>query len=620
MMKKGNYYVDLEERRLWDKLALVTKVNPLIWAVVRSIPAAMTVGDLTFLGEEDRLFVQQEGSQLSMMGMSRYAGEEFAFGDDVMVDMGILGKKKMVAVDGNAHAMVSTVSTCLQASYRLGRFTTLQSAFFPVVPKEFLLLKSVDWGKKVNPFDEMPTISLWRNACTGELSFAARVVAGLDGGKSIPSLPLMVIGQMTRPDDLGELRASSKDMFFNKMGRFPDLLKSSLSGGDGEFIAYVYKHFHPVQIESRRRATVERNRQNSVGVNRKVKRGRMLEDVEETARLVTDMAERLVVNGVTPVMRFVTESEIDMCWEILRKERWNAGERVNEDHIYTAQVRHVAASLGARGLTCEAVSVMTGALLLIVAFTSPPLRRQCNKRIMPRNTYVELTPGGEFLVDILPDDCKDDVALLNSEEGMEMLHRKHEFIERSYAVMIVLGRAFLRLKNGGEIDECVGPLDEHGKVISDDRRNHLFKRAGKNFFGIPRLGEHVCRSIGVTLMLEKAVKMDLSFDSHIVEAMVRGMRTSKAVARRNYNSSKNSRFVSGMTPYDMGVDTRPRPAKRERDEVNFMARPVPVPYVNYTAMPYVNYQAMPVPVPYVANYAAMPYANYMTGPPRFLYF
>lgn len=100
------------------------------------------------LKDDIRDFSQKDGSHLEMLLMKKYQGVKL--GTTHSLDMGIFEMLKTFSVKGNARDMMSSVLRSLQMSYKMGRFSNLQSAFFPVTPnREFdILYNNVELGRE----------------------------------------------------------------------------------------------------------------------------------------------------------------------------------------------------------------------------------------------------------------------------------------------------------------------------------------------------------------------------------------------------------------------------------------------------------------------------------------
>ena len=572
MKKKSNFYVEpKKEKDKRGQYEFLQTVNPMIWDVIRLVPAKDTVKSCDYLNEEDQVRVGEEKSMLEMLGLGRYsdgtANTRLDFKDKSMASMGILAQMQWFKPNGNAGSLVSTVSSCCQMAYRLGRFVSLPSMFFAVAPRELEVLQKISWADCTsNPFVST-TIGRVRDSSgvdAGRLSLAGRTLLSYTDGNFYPSLPLIRILHLTRPDGHGQLRAGSSDVWYSKMGRFYDLIVKVTrgeKGDDGGLLSQTDDCFLPVQRESRRQSAVETTCDKKVG-HRKVERGRMLADLDETCVRVYDMVAHMKRNAFEPVMKHVSLEQRDMCWGILEKEKGsnNTFRRKNEDHLYTLEVESAVEALADR-VSCEDVSRMMAAMMLVMPFVAAPLRSQDAKGIMPKDTRVITEDGVQHLVDVLPDDPKDAAALMQSSVGMEMLNKKHPVIEREYAVMTVLGRGLLRRANPGGISELVGPLLPTGVPISEDQRARLFENVGQHFLGIPKLSEHVCRSVGASVAMKWLVKEGKSFDSFEVQSMVSAMRTSPEIARRNYDVFNHSRFVASATYFDYGSTLKAKAAE-----------------------------------------------------------
>lgn len=138
---------EAELERLNELKGLVA-VNTLIWKFLVKVPAENTIRVVPKSFTPDlREFVEKEGSFLEMLGMKKFT--KYTFGPDVP-GFGIFGQEISFNYSGNGLAIVTQVSKALQQARRLGRFTNMQAAFFPVTPGlEFKsLYENVKKGKE----------------------------------------------------------------------------------------------------------------------------------------------------------------------------------------------------------------------------------------------------------------------------------------------------------------------------------------------------------------------------------------------------------------------------------------------------------------------------------------
>ena len=197
--------------------------------------------------------------------------------------------------------------------------------------------------------------------------------------------------------------------------------------------------------------------------------------------------ENLLVNFVDPFMSKVPEEDVHLCWGILVEEGYNPGTRENEDHLFTLRVLQAALRLKDQ-VTCDDIAKLTEIVFMIDSMTSAAItRRKDRSKMWARNTFVHRNTGE--LTDILLAMYKDDESKIGRHHTQ---HVKHDKIKEVYAVMIILGRAVLRL-HGHVLDKAIAPLDSEGHELSIDRRAELFHTMGE-FHGIPRFEEQVLRA------------------------------------------------------------------------------------------------------------------------------
>lgn len=228
------------------------------------------------------------------------------------------------------------------------------------------------------------------------------------------------------------------------------------------------------------------------------------------------------------------------------------GTRDGEKCLRTPAIQEAAQKLKDNGVTCKDISLMSVALYIIDSFTSAVLRMQDKSNLIAWKTVVVKEEGDvETLLSVLPDHCKNDYSAMKGPGGMIATHAKHPMIQEPYAVMVVLGRALLCL-HGRILDEQVAPLDEHGQMMSTDRRRALFNRAGRDFLGIPRLGEGIMRSMGISMAVKRLHDegVDIGTDEGI-NRFIREIRSSPEVALKAYNNTKPP-HLKGYSILDQG--------------------------------------------------------------------
>lgn len=203
----------------------------------------------------------------------------------------------------------------------------------------------------------------------------------------------------------------------------------------------------------------------------------------------------------------------------------------------TPAIQAAAQILKDSGVTCKDICLMSVALYIIDWFTSAVVRMQDKSNLIAWKTVV-VKYDVETLLDVLPDHCKNDYSAMQGPGGMIATHAKHPMIEEPYAVLAVLGRALLRL-HGRVLDEQIAPLDEHGQAMAGPARLNLFRRAGWDFLGIPRLGEGIFRTMGITMAVKRLHDegVDIKTDEGI-NRFAREIRSSAKTALRAYNNTK----------------------------------------------------------------------------------
>ncbi|CAM9203619.1 unnamed protein product [Ectocarpus sp. 8 AP-2014] len=178
---------------------------------------------------------------------------------------------------------------------------------------------------------------------------------------------------------------------------------------------------------------------------------------------IVSMVETLMVNVANPFMSKVTQEEVQLCWDICKEE---------SNDRFTPEVQAAAQRLiDEEGVTCDDISDFSKALFMIDCVTSPPIRKQCRSGMRACDTFVQ---NGK-VIDILPNYTTN-------------THVKHEKIEKEYVVLVVLGRAVLRL-HGHVLDEGIAPLDSEGRELSNTRRAELFSTMGEVYLGLPGSSE-----------------------------------------------------------------------------------------------------------------------------------
>lgn len=251
----------------------------------------------------------------------------------------------------------------------------------------------------------------------------------------------------------------------------------------------------------------------------------------------------------------------ELSWEVVKTPY---ATRDGEECLQTPAIQEAAQKFKDNGVTCKDISLMSIALYIIDSFTSAVLRMQDKSNLIAWKTVVVKEEGDvETLLSILPDHCKNDYSAMKVPGGMIATHAKHPMIQEPYAVMAVLGRALLRL-HGRMLDGQVAPLDDQGQMMSTDRRRKLFNRAGRDFLGIPRLGEGIMRSMGISMAVKRL--HDEGIDIGTDEGMnrfIREIRSSPEVALKAYNNTKPP-HLKGYSILDQGNRPLQGPKKMQK--------------------------------------------------------
>lgn len=558
LSKKNDIYIDLQTeivelekfktlssrrfgrlKNLKESLANVETVNPMVWKILSKIPASRTVHQTQVFEDNLKGFSSKEGSHCETMGLAKYRSAEF--GTPLGDSMGIMGKNKVFKTSSNVGGILTSVLKALQSSYRLGRFTNIESAFVPVLPgNEYEALYKASGKESLREARDAKVVT-WHGEVS-KLSWAMRAVfRGVFTW--IPGIPIGAVWAMTREDEL--LDTTLNTAVYSKMGKWPDILKTSSQGCltlDNDLYALVDANYQALQNEMRRRAETQANQDGQIGDSRKVKWGRIFRDPWSSSSKVEYMVNALMEKGIKNVMDQTPQSDVDLCWNILVKAYGRAGELENEDHLYTDDVREAAGRLRGSGISSSDIAVMSAATYLIDSVTSAAVRKQDARRKKAYQTYVDAKTG--HLVDVLPFECKDDAALMKADGGMIVLHKKHQDLEKPCSVQIVLGRALMRIE-GCELHDSIGPLDASGEQLTISQQRNLFIRAGKTYLGIPRFGEHALRTIQVSMLATCIVDLGIEDPEHntwVIRA-VREVRTSMKVALRHYDAAKNDYFT-----------------------------------------------------------------------------
>lgn len=349
------------------------------------------------------------------------------------------------------------------------------------------------------------------------------------------------------------------------MRRWPDTLRVSTQGDkciDDEVYAVVNASYETLQNEKRMDAEIQANNDGQIGDSRKVKRGRIFRDLWSAVQNVDDMVQNQMTKGVQPVMEKAPASDVDMAWKILEDAYRRAGDRVDESHLNTRVVRDAAGRLKAARVSCADIAAMSAAIYLVNSVTSAASRKQDGRGTLAKDTYVDAVT--KRLVTIVPSECKDDRALMNSDRGMVVLHKKHGDLEKPYAVLVVLGRALMRLE-GKRPDPESGPLDANGEQVRGSRQSGLFVSCGKRYLGIRRFGEHAVRTIHVSMLATSMVEVNIADPkySDSVNQAVKEVRTSMNVALKQYNTAKST-CDTGWNILDMGHKGRVSERNRKK--------------------------------------------------------
>lgn len=335
------------------------------------------------------------------------------------------------------------------------------------------------------------------------------------------------------------LLETSLDGIYSKTRKFYNLQVDSLPDHDKRDVPMfdkIKRCFDPVAADLRKAAGVQTNNDGQFGFIRKERRGGM-GNPWLLAPHVDYMVNTLMSNAVSVIMENVHDEDIMLCSSILKKEAMYAGTRKDEENLQTSDVQKAAQRLKDKGVTCQDISLMSVALYIIDSFTSACISRQDKSNLLARNTFV-VEDGHDRVIDILPSHCKNDYSAMQAPGGMIATHAKDAMIEKPYAVLVVVGRALLRL-HGEILDDQVAPLDAKGRMISNCGGLKLFNRVGRDFLGIPRLGEGIFRTIQMTMAVKRRHDegVDISTDEGI-NILSRETRSSKITTLSLHNNAQ----------------------------------------------------------------------------------
>lgn len=249
----------------------------------------------------------------------------------------------------------------------MGRFCNLPSVVFALKVGELdVLTKNVHFGK-----ENLPKVSKDTENWNGKpipVTKATEVLGSYS--EWIPELPLSVLRTFTHPH--GKLREGSLDGDYSKTRRFNEVLQASMLDNDFSdqpLFDKVYRNFVPIQQRVRTDAIIAGNNEGQIGRQRKELLGR-LKPTEEIGPDIRVMVDTIKANALTRVLEKVHHSELEVAKAIARKEGDNPGQRENEDHFYTKEVKEITCRLvapkceGGAAITCDDISdfsVGTGA-------------------------------------------------------------------------------------------------------------------------------------------------------------------------------------------------------------------------------------------------------------------
>lgn len=216
------------------------------------------------------------------------------------------------------------------------------------------------------------------------------------------------------------------------------------------------------------------------------------------------MVDTIKANVLTMVLKKVHHSELGVAKAIVRKRGDNPGQRENEDHLYTKEVKEITRRLmapeceGGAAITCDDISNFSVGVYLCDGPASMSIRPQDKSALLAKDLHFQLERGNEHLLDIMSFRNKNHRTLMKADGGKMNLRRKHSVLVDAYVFMTVFGRAILRM-NGITLDDEANPLDNKGQLLSKHYVDALFIRAGEGYLGLPSVRVNIFRSIQISM-------------------------------------------------------------------------------------------------------------------------
>lgn len=503
-----------------------------------------------------------------------------------------------------------------QASWQLGRFTSIQSCTTPLAAGVSELPPGVDLDLDTQLFTSIPVSEDDLNKCgMATRAILARALnEGRDKYEWYREVPIYRLSMFSRPSVKGELRDnsvnSSKVSATRKHLALYNFMWGQWHGSSSQDLAvhkFIAEAFNDsVARTLRNKGAVVDNQNQRDRYGKKFYDGRVgklckgwpLKQILEVMRTIVER------NGIKPIMDEILGSEIEGSLRLLVADESQIDTRTNEDHLKTDWVDTTVERLIGAGITREVVSTFSEALAIIDSISSACLRPQDALGCLARLVHFH---EGELRYRMATK-SKNFITLARSAHGACIDHDKSAIVLNAAAVFTVICRPLMRKllernaseeaekleklvsrprkssetashyhtkvekaqriaeeARGFKLGETTAPFTKEGVCyrVDDRRYGRLFQYVGQRCLGLSNWGANINRTIQVTLVLQDAAKQGMGSEHPEVRAVTGQGRHGKSSTNTSYMlAAVNGEFVQshkgGMLGSSSLVTSAPR--------------------------------------------------------------
>lgn len=435
-----------------------------------------------------------------------------------------------------------------QASYRLGRITSLEHVILPVG------INQLPSGMELTEHEQelMAIRTTQEGAGLGMRVALASSRVNEVCSKWYSHAPLYRVLMSSRP--MGSIEPSTEHSGMVAAVRrhgafyFAATHTSSTNEKDRKLVNLFKEDY--VRIADRKKCEAKRHEGElaKLGDGRKAHDGKTFPAGSPEYKLVWFMFQLAKRNGVDPIMNLLDEDDINLCLDILDTEPHLSGVYENEDHLaplhHKERIAGIIHKLTENGITMNDLCLFGYGFHLMDSVTAGCLRP--SDSIGCQAARVHALRGAMNFV--MPRGAKNEEALLESELGLALVHRKSKHCEKPAAVMIVIVRKMIRgllleEGKGHELGSGVGPFTEKGKCFNLSQLRELYKYVGERALGLCNFTHNILRTMHVTEVSLDCLKKGVPMDGDEIQALSNASRHGSATIK-HYRLSINAVHVA----------------------------------------------------------------------------